>query len=116
VDLLIAKYPDGQRVPGVSNPPYMIPSWNEESDSFLRITMGFAYAYLHDDGGFLLFYPDCPTVRKEIWSFFKNYKMKVFEEWTIINSLHLANPVVPTKKVVFFQSALSFYITLFLFF
>jgi hypothetical protein len=55
VDLLIAEYPDGQRVHGVSNPPSQIPPWNEYSDSFLQVTMGFAYSYLHDDGAFILF-------------------------------------------------------------
>jgi hypothetical protein len=42
--------------------------------------MGFAYSYLHDDGAFILFYPDSLMVRKEISSFFKNYKMKVLDE------------------------------------
>ena len=109
MDLLIAEYPDGQRVPGVSNPPSQIPPWNEYSDTFLKVTMGFAYSYLHDDGAFILFYPDSPTVRKEISSFFKNYKMKVLDEWTIINYLHLANPLVPAKNVCFLSFSLSNY-------
>ena len=99
--MLIAEYPDGLRVPGVSDPPSQIPHWNEYVDNFLKVTMGFAYAYLHDDGSFLLFYPDSPIVRKEVTSYFKNYKMKLVDEWTIINYLHLANPLHPTKNVSF---------------
>jgi len=71
--------------------------------------MGFAYAYLHDDGAFILFYPDNLMIRKEISSYFKNYKMKVLDEWTIINYLHLANPVVPTKNVCFVPLSPFFY-------
>jgi hypothetical protein len=48
-------------------------------------------------------------VRKEISSFFKNYKMKVLDEWTIINYLHLANPLVPAKNVCFLSFSLSYY-------
>ncbi len=99
VDLLIAEYPDGLRVPGVSDPPSQVPNWNESLEGFLKVTMGFAYAYLHDDGAFLLFYPDSPIVKKEVMSYFKNYKMKVVDEWTIINYLHLANPLHPSKNV-----------------
>lgn len=99
VDLLIADYPDGLRVPGVSDPPTQIPPWNENTDSFLKVAMGFAYTYLHDDGAFLLFYPDSPLVRREVASYFKNYRMQVLDEWTIINYLHLANPINPSKNV-----------------
>ena len=101
VDLVIAEYPDGLRVPGVSDPPSQVPNWNESLEGFLKVTMGFAYAYLHDDGAFLLFYPDSPIVKKEVMSYFKNYKMKVVDEWTIINYLHLANPLHPSKNVSF---------------
>jgi hypothetical protein len=77
--------------------------------SFLQVTMGFAYSYLHYDGAFILFYPDSPMVRKEISSFFKNYKMKVLDEWTIINYLHLANPLLPAINVCFLSFSLSYY-------
>lgn len=99
VDLVIAEYRDGLRVPGVSNPPSQVPHWNEFLDNFLKVTMGFAYAFLHDDGAFLLFYPDRPTVKTEVTSFLKNYRMQVFDEWTIINYLHLANPLHPSKNI-----------------
>ena len=116
IDLLIAEYPDGLRVPGVSDPPSQIPHWNEYVDNFLKVTMGFAYAYLHDDGSFLLFYPDSPIVRKELMSYFKNYKMKIVDEWTIINYLHLANPLYPTKNVRFFNSLGFLYFILLLYY
>ena len=99
MDLIIAEYPDGLPVPGVSNPPSQIPHWNANIPSFLTVMMAFSLTYLHDDGAFLLFYPDSPTVKREVAGFFKNYKLKVKDEWTIINCLHLANPMNPSKNV-----------------
>jgi hypothetical protein len=61
--------------------------------------MSFTVQYLHDDGAFLLFYPDSIAVKKEISGYFKNYNFKVQDEWTDINSLHLANPLTQAKNV-----------------
>jgi hypothetical protein len=61
--------------------------------------ISFAAAYLHDNGAFLLFYPDGSNVRRDIFGFFKNYNFKIKDEWTIINCLHLANLVNPNKNV-----------------
>jgi len=97
MDLLIVEYPDGLRVPRVFDPPSQIPVWNQFSETFLKVTMGFAYTYLHDDGAFCLLNPNSPLVRRDITSFFKNYRMKIVDEWTIINYLHLANPILPKK-------------------
>ena len=99
MDLIIADYPDGLRVPGLSDPPFQIPYWNVNIPSFLHVMMAFALTYLHDDGAFLLFYPDSSTVKREVAGFFKNYKFKIKDEWTIINCLHLANPMNPSKNV-----------------
>lgn len=99
MDLIIADYPDGLRVPGVSDPPSQIPPWNANIPSFLNILMAFALTYLHDDGAFLLFYPDNSAVKREVAGFFKNYKFKIKDEWTVINCLHLANPMNPSKNV-----------------
>lgn len=79
--------------------PSQIPHWNEYNDTFLKVTMGFAYAYLHDDDAFFLFYPDSPSLRKEVASYLKNYRMRIVDEWTIVNFLHLANPMNPLKNV-----------------
>jgi hypothetical protein len=61
--------------------------------------MSFTVQYLHDDGAFLLFYLDSAAVKKEISSDFKNYHFKVQEEQTVINCLHLANPLNQAKNV-----------------
>ena len=47
VDLSIADYPDGLRVPGVSDPPSQIPPWNANIPRLLNILMAFALTYLH---------------------------------------------------------------------
>ena len=99
MDLIIADYPDGLRVPGLSDPPFQIPRWNVNIPSFLHVMMAFALTYLHDDGAFFLFYPDSAMVKREVAGFFKNYKFKIKDEWTIINCLHLANPTNPSKNV-----------------
>jgi hypothetical protein len=52
VDFIIVEYPDGLRVPGVSDPPTQIPHWNREIPNFLTFIISFAAAYLHDDGAF----------------------------------------------------------------
>jgi len=99
VDLIIADYPNGLQVLGVSNPPSQIPHWNANIPSFFHIIMAFYLTYLHDDGTFLLFYFDNLTMKKEVTGFFNNYKLKIKDEWTIINCLHLANPMNPNKNV-----------------
>ena len=99
VDLIIAEYPDGLPIPGVSNPPSQIPHWNASIPNFLQVMMAFSLTYLHDDGAFLLFYLDSSMVKREVAGFFKNYKLKIKDEWTIINCLHLANPMNPFKNV-----------------
>jgi hypothetical protein len=99
VDLIIVEYPDGLRVPGVSDPPTQIPHWNREIPNFLAYMISFATVYLHDDGAFLLFYPDGSRMRRDISGYFKNYNFKIKDEWTIINCLHLANLVNPNKNV-----------------
>jgi hypothetical protein len=99
VDLVIAEYPDGLPVPGLSNPPSQVPTWNAFQPKFLQVMMSFTVQYLHDDGAFLLFYPDSAAVKKEISGYFKNYNFKVQEEWTVINCLHLANPLNAAKNV-----------------
>jgi hypothetical protein len=99
VDLVIAEYPDGLPVPGLSNPSSQVPSWNAFHPNFLKVMMSFTVQYLHDDGAFLLFYLDSAAVKKEISSYFKNYHFKVQEEWTVINCLHLANPLNQAKNV-----------------
>ncbi len=106
VDLIIAEYPDGLPVPGISNPMSQIPQWNASIPSFLQVMMAFSLTYLHDNGAFLLFYPDSSTVKREVAGFFKNYKFKIKDEWTILNCLHLANPVNPSKNV---SNNLDFY-------
>jgi hypothetical protein len=99
VDLIIVEYPDGLRVLGISDPPTQIPHRNREIPNFLTFMISFAAAYLHNDGAFLLFYPDGSSVRKDISNYFKNYNFKIKDEWTIINCLHLANLVNPNKNV-----------------
>jgi hypothetical protein len=99
VDLVIAEYPDGLPIPGLSNPSSQVSSWNAFHPNFLKVMMSFTVQYLHDDGAFLLFYPDSAAMKKEISSYFKNYHFKVQEEWTVINCLHLANPLNQAKNV-----------------
>jgi hypothetical protein len=99
VDFIIAEYPDGLRVRGVSDPPTQIPHWNRKIPNFLAYMISFATAYLHEDGAFLLFYPDGSNIRRDIFGFFKNYNFKIKDEWTIINCLHLTNLVNPNKNV-----------------
>jgi hypothetical protein len=72
---------------------------NREIPNFLVYMISFAVAYLHDDGAFLLFYPDGSDVRRDISGYFKNYNFKIKDEWTIINCLHLPNLVNPNKTV-----------------
>ena len=99
VDLIIAEFSDGLRVPRVSDPSSQVPHWNEHNPAFLQVMMSFANAHLHDDGAFLLFYHGNSTVKKEISGYFKNYNFKFKDEWTIINDMHLANPTIEKKHV-----------------
>jgi hypothetical protein len=97
--LVIAEYPDGLLIPGLSNPPSQVPTWNAFHPKFLQIMMSFTVQYLHDNGAFFLFYLDSIAMKKEISGYFKNYNFKVLEEWTVINSLHLANLLNQAKNV-----------------
>lgn len=101
VDLIIADYPDGLRVPGVSDPPHAVPNWNMQDVSFLKSVMQYSARYLHDDAVMLLFYPDSSTIKKEIMTYFKNFKLKVFDEWNVFQTLPLASHVNKSKTVSF---------------
>jgi len=99
MDLIAAEYLDGLSLPGVSNTPSQILHQNANIPNFLHIMIAFSLTYLYDDGAFLLFYFDNSIVKKEVARFFKNYKLKIKDEWTIINCLHLTNPMNPSKNV-----------------
>jgi hypothetical protein len=99
VDLIIAEYPDGLPVPGVSEFPEQVPHWNKHVQNFVKFTIGFCQGYLHDDGALLLFYPDSVQIKKEVFSFLYNNNLEVKEEWTIVNSLHLTHPIHISKRV-----------------
>ena len=99
VDLVIAEYPDGLHVPGVSEFPGQVPNWNKQVKNFIKFTIGFCQGYLHDDGALLLFYPDSLQIKKEVLSFLYNNNLEVKDEWTIVNSLHLTHPMHNSKPV-----------------
>ena len=99
MDLIIAEYPDGLPVPGVSEFPSQVPTWNKQVQNFIKFTIGFCQGYLHDDGALLLFVPDSVQVKKELLSFLYNNNLEVKEEWTIVNSLHLTHPMHNSKRV-----------------
>ena len=99
MDLIIAEYPDGLPVPGVSEVPGQVPSWNKQVVNFIKFTIGFCQGYLHDDGALLLFYPDSVQIKREVLSFLYNNNLEVKEEWTIVNSLHLTHPLHNSKRV-----------------
>ena len=61
--------------------------------------MVFALTYHHDNRTIILFYIDNFTVKNEVIWFIKNYKFKIKDEWTIINYLHLANPMNSSKNI-----------------
>ena len=112
VDLIIAEYPDGLPVPGVSEFAGQVPHWNKQVQNFVKFTIGFCQGYLHDDGALLLFYPDSVQIKKEVLSFLYNNNLEVNEEWTIVNSLHLTHPVQNSKRVsnLAFFSLFKFFI------
>ena len=112
VDLIIVDYLDGLGVLGVWDPPSQIPCWNANIPSFLHILMMFALTYLHDDETFIIFYLDSFAVKREVAGFFKNYKLKIKDEWTIINCLHLANPMNPSKNI---NNNMAFHLDCFIF-
>jgi hypothetical protein len=99
VDLIIAEYPDGLPIPGVSEFPCQVPSWNKQVQNFVKFIIGFSQGYLHDDGALLLFFPDSVQINKEVLSFLHNNNLEVKEEWTIVNSLHLTHPMHNSKRV-----------------
>jgi hypothetical protein len=99
VDLIIAEYPDGLPVPGVSEFPAQVPTWNKQVQNFIKFTIGFCQGYLHDDGALLLFIPDSVQIKKEVLSFLYNNNLEIKEEWTIVNSLHLTHPMHNSKRV-----------------
>ena len=99
VDLIIADYPDGLPIPGVSAFPGQVPNWNMQVPNFIKFIIGFCQGYLHDDGALLLFYPDSVQIKKELLSFLYNNNLEVKEEWTVVNSLHLTHPMHTSKRV-----------------
>ena len=98
-DFIIVEYPDGLPVPGLSSAAPSVPAWNMVIKDFLKYIIGFCGGYLHDDEALLIFYPESTQIRREIESYLKNNDLKVKDEWTIINSMHLSHPTNPSKFV-----------------
>ena len=71
----------------------------QHSEIFFHDLMAFALTYLQDHGAFHLFSHDNFAMKREAARFFKNYKFKIKEEWTINNFLDLANSMNPSKNV-----------------
>jgi hypothetical protein len=106
VDRIIAEYPDGMHVPGVSEFPGQIPHWNKQIHMFIKFTIGFCQGYLHDDGALFLFILTVCKSRRDL-SFLYNNNLEVKEEWTIVNSFHLTHPVHNFKRVSNFSPIFS---------
>lgn len=87
------------RADPVTDLAHAVPNWNEPSAIFLKSAMQFSSRFLHDDGVMLIFYPDSLAIKKEIMSFFKNYKLKMFDEWNVFQTLPLASHANPLKIV-----------------
>ena len=86
VDLIIAEYPDGLHVLGISEFPWQVPHWNKQVQNFIKFTIGFCEGYFYDDGALLLFYPDNVQIKKEVLSFLYHNNLEVKKKWTIVNS------------------------------
>ena len=99
MDLIIAEYPDGLRVPGVSKFAERVLNWNKNVQNFIKFTIGFCQGYFHNNETLLPFYHDIVQIKKEVLSFFYNNNLEVKNEWTIVNSLHITHPVHNSKRV-----------------
>ena len=99
VDLIIADIPEGLPVPGVSDPPTSIPSWNIDTDNCLQPIFDFADNHLHDDGAVILFHPFRASTKGEIFGYCDAFEFEVRKEWWGTNKLHLTSPINPTLTV-----------------
>ena len=73
LDLILADIPEGQSIPGISNPPSSIPAWNQQSKEWLQPLFDFADEHLHDDGAIILFHPFRMSTKSNILGYCKSY-------------------------------------------
>lgn len=99
IDLLIADVPENLPVPGISKPANSVPSWNMRPESYFYDIFEVADENIHDDGAFLLFYPDNVQLRAEIAGFCTTFHFKLYKDWWGFNSLPLASSSDPTCTV-----------------
>jgi hypothetical protein len=93
LDLILADIPEGLPVPGISNPPTSIPTWNQEADEWLQPIFDFADNHLHDDGAIILFHPFRMTTKAMILGYCECFGFHVRKEWWGMNRLHLTSPI-----------------------
>ena len=99
LDLILADIPEGLPVPGISNPPTSIPTWNQEADEWLHPIFDFADNHLHDDGAIILFHPFRMTTKAMIIGYCECFGFQVRKEWWGMNRLHLTSPINPSVTV-----------------
>lgn len=99
IDLLIADVPENLSVPGISVPPFSIPSWNMRQESYFHDIFEVADDNVHDDGAFLLFFPDNNDLRMEIAGFCQTYHFKVYKDWWGFNGIPSTSSADHTRTV-----------------
>jgi hypothetical protein len=104
VDLILADIPEGLPVPGISNPPTSIPTWNQETPEWLQPIFDFADNHLHDDGAIILFHPFRMTTKANILGYCVCFGFHVLKEWWGINRLHLTSPIHQGVTVSLFSN------------
>jgi hypothetical protein len=93
LNLILVDIPMGLPVPGISNPPTSIPSWNQETHEWLQPIFDSTDNHLHDDDAIILFHPFRMTTKAMILGYCECFDFEVMKEWWGMNRLHLTSPI-----------------------
>lgn len=99
LDLIIVDVPEDLPVPTVSEPPNVVPPWNQGADSLLEAVFVFADDYLQDDGAMIVIHPFQVDAKSTILGYCVEYDFDARKEWLCMNRLHLCSPLNKTLTV-----------------
>jgi len=89
---LITDVLDNLPVQFISNPATIVLEWNNTpANKFVEPLFAFTQEYVGDDGGVLLFIPECPAICRDVLSWAEEYDYSPFKDWWGINELRLSS-------------------------
>ncbi len=79
---------------------FVVPPWNKNIENSIEATIWFAKKFMSHNGATLIFHAKDPKDYRDIKSYLKSYKLKVFVKRLVVNKIPKTNSKDLSKKVM----------------